>query len=260
MKKVFKWIGIVSGGVMTIVLLTYAFIYSSISRRIEKRYAFADESILIPNDSATLARGAHLAAIKGCTDCHGDNMAGKVMMNDGGLGTLVATNLTKGTGGLPQDYSIKDWMRSLRHGVSRQGNPLLLMPSHESTLLNEKDLAAIIAYCQQLQSVNNELPPTAIGPVVRIMTFLDKMPLLSVERIDHNSPVNTTIATNMIAEGKYLAISCKGCHRDNMQDGDPMAPGMPAVPNITSAGPVANGPFSNLQPCCVPAPGRMVLK
>lgn len=238
MKKILRWIGIVAGSLVAIALIFYAVVYFNIEYRIHKTYSFHEENILIPEDSATIARGAHLVAIKGCTDCHGKNMAGKVMMNDGGLGTLTAANLTKGVGGLPNDYTTVNWLTALRHGISRQGKPLLFMPSHESTLLKEKDMVAIIAYCQQLETVNNELPPTSIGPIVRVMAFLDKMPLLSVEKIDHNAPMTTDIASgNLIAEGKYLAISCKGCHRDNMQGGAPLAPGFPEVPDITALGP-----------------------
>lgn len=238
MKKALKWIGIVIGSLVTLALIFYAIVYFNIGHRISKTYAFQQETILIPTDSATIAQGAHLVAIKGCTDCHGKNMEGKVMINDGGLGTLTAPNLTKGVGGLPNEYNTVNWLTALRHGVNKQGNPLLLMPSHESTLLKEKDMAAIIAYCQQLEPVNNELPVTKIGPVVRVMTFLGKMPLLSVEMIDHNAPMTGEILQgDLITEGKYLAISCKGCHRDNMQGGAPLAPGFPEVPNITAMGP-----------------------
>ncbi len=238
MKKALKRIGIAVGSLGTLALIFYAVVYFNIGHRISKTYAFQQETILIPTDSVTLAHGTHLVAIKGCTDCHGKNMAGKVMISDGGLGTLTAPNLTKGIGGLPNDYNTVNWLTALRHGVNKQGKPLLLMPSHESALLKQKDMAAIIAYCQQLEPVNNELPPTKIGPVVRLMTFLGKMPLLSVEMIDHGAPMTGDIAAgNLIAEGKYLAISCKGCHRDNMQGGAPLAPGFPEVPNITALGP-----------------------
>lgn len=241
MKKVLKWIGIVSGSLVMLALIFYTIVYFNIGHRITKTYAFQQETILVPGDSNSIAMGAHLVAIKGCTDCHGKNMAGKVMISDGGLGTITAPNLTKGIGGLPNNYNTGDWLTALRHGVNREGKPLLLMPSHESTLLKEKDMASIIAYCQQLEPVNNDLPPTAIGPVVRLMTFLGKMPLLSVEMIDHKAPMTGDIISgNAIAEGKYLAISCKGCHRDNMQGGAPLAPGFPEVPNITALGPSGN--------------------
>lgn len=36
--------------------------------------------------------------------------------------------------------------------------------------------------------------------------------------------------------GKYLSVSCIGCHRTNFKGGDSPIPGMPPVPDITSSG------------------------
>lgn len=246
LKKIFKWIGIVLGSLIVLLLAFYGFIYFNINYRVNKVYAFSPEEIRVPGDSATLALGKHLVAIKGCTDCHGGNMGGKVMIDDAALGRLVATNLTTGPGGLPIEYNHIDWTMALRHGVGRDGKPLLLMPSHESTLLTEKDMAAIIAYCQQLPPVNNELPEQKLGPMVRIMTFAGKMPLLSVEMIDHEAAISKLPENaGPIALGKYLSVSCKGCHRDNMLGGGPLAPGFPDVPSIAGSGRV--GKWTNEQ-------------
>src|SRR3712207_9015931 len=47
-----------------------------------------------------------------------------------------------------RSYTTKDWMRALEHGIDRNGKPLLLMPSHETTLMTKSDLASVIAYCR----------------------------------------------------------------------------------------------------------------
>ncbi|QJW89980.1 cytochrome c [Spirosoma taeanense] len=236
-RNILKWTSIVLGSVIVLLLIAYFAISTNITSRTEKTYSFAKENLSIPTDTATLNRGQHLVAIKGCTDCHGTNLAGKVMMDDAPLGRLVSRNLTKGRGGLPIDYTTTDWVMALRHGVSRSGQPLLFMPSHETTLLSKPDMAAIIAYCQQLPPVNNQLPGNKLGPVVRLMTYLDKMPLLSVEKIDHAKPMVAMADTiEGIAQGKYLTVSCSGCHRPDLKGGDPVAPGFPPLPNITSSG------------------------
>ncbi|WP_420147681.1 c-type cytochrome [Spirosoma sp.] len=237
LRKIAKWTGIVLGSILLLALVGYFLISRNISQRIEKTYTFADESLNAPNDSNAIRRGQHLVVIKGCTDCHGNNLSGKIMMDDASLGRLSAANLTKGKGGLPADYSTTDWVRALRHGVDRVGHPLLFMPSHETTLLSQQDMAAIIAYCQQIPPVDHELPAEKIGPIVNVMTYLDKMPLFSVEKIDHDRPmVAKADSTEGIALGKYLAVSCSGCHRPDFKGGDPVAPGFPPVPNLTSTG------------------------
>ncbi|MFD1142057.1 c-type cytochrome [Larkinella insperata] len=237
LRKILKWTGLVLGSLIVLLLIGYLFISNNIASRIDKTYQFAAESLAIPTDTATIQRGKHLAVIKGCTDCHGDNLGGKIMIDDPALGRLVSTNLTDGQGGLPADYSTTDWLRAMRHGVGRDGKPLLFMPSHETTLLSQQDMAAIIAYCQQVPDVANDLPTNDLGPVVNIMTYLDKMPLLSVEKIDHKLPMVAKVdSTEGIAQGKYLAVSCSGCHRPTFKGGDPVAPGFPPVPDLTLTG------------------------
>ncbi|WP_205500386.1 c-type cytochrome [Rufibacter psychrotolerans] len=236
-KKILKWTGLVLGAFLVILCLAYAYVSYDIGQRMEKKYTFAPERLDVAQDQALLSRGKHLVAIKGCTDCHGPDLAGKVMIEDRALGRLVAANLTKGQGGLPAHYSTTDWVRALRHGVDPNGKALLFMPSHETTLLSAQDMAAIIAYCQSLAPVDKPLPASDLGPVVKVMAYLDKMPLLSVEKIDHGKPMVAQVDTvEGVAMGKYLAVSCSGCHGTNLQGGDPVAPGFPPVPNITRAG------------------------
>ena len=188
-KKIFKWLGIVMGTLLLILIGTYTVIHYNMERRMNKTYSFSPSNITIAIDSASIAAGKHLVTIKGCNDCHGSNMAGTTMIDNYALGRLSSRNLTRGEGGLGNDYSASDWMRALEHGVDKNGKPLLFMPSHETTQMTKKDLACIIAYCSQLTPVNHHLPANRIGPVTRIMSFIGKMPLLSVEKIDHSKPL-----------------------------------------------------------------------
>jgi mono/diheme cytochrome c family protein len=236
-RKILKWTGIILAGIVLAAICTYTYISVSMRGRMNKAYVFEKETIAIPVDSTAIARGKHLVAIKGCQDCHGNSLEGKIMNDDGAIGRLVASNLTQGTGGLPVGYDVSDWLAALRHGVHQDGKPLIFMPSHETTMLSQQDIAALIAYCRQIPKVDNVLPENNLGPVAVIMSYLDKMPLLSVEKIDHNRPmVARADSTEGAAQGKYLAVSCSGCHRDNFKGGEPLAPGFPPVPDITRAG------------------------
>lgn len=110
-RKILKWTGIIVGTLIVLLLIGYAFIAANINQHFEKTYTFLAETLTIPNDSSTLRRGEHLAVIKGCEECHRTNLGGKVIMDDAGLGRLVANNLTKGQGGRPADYSTIDWAK-----------------------------------------------------------------------------------------------------------------------------------------------------
>lgn len=240
-KKIFKWLGIVVGALVLILIMVYAVIHFNMERRMNKTYSFTPSSITIPMDSASIAAGRHLTSIKGCKDCHGSNLAGTTMIDNFPLGRLSSRNLTRGEGGLGAGYTVNDWMRALEHGIDKNGKPLLFMPSHETTQMTKNDIASIIAYCTQLAPVNNHLPANRIGPVTRVMAFLDKMPLLSVDKIDHSKSLTEMVDTaNALAYGKYLSVPCMGCHKPNLKGGEPVAPGYPVVPNITATGHVGS--------------------
>ena len=236
-RKILKWTGLVLLAMVVLLAGYYVFIKINIDNRSNKIYAFKKEHLEIKADSAVLARGKHLTLIKGCTDCHGADLGGKIMNDDGAIGKLVASNLTKGVGGLPENYTLSDWIIALRHGVDKSGRPLLFMPSQESALLSEQDLSALIAYCESVQPVNRKLPANKLGPIAYVMSYYDKFPLLSVEKIDHGKPmIAKADSSEGIAQGKYLAVSCSGCHGPDFKGGDPLAPGLPPVPDITSTG------------------------
>jgi len=100
MKKFFKWTGVVIGSMLVLVLAFYTFVYLKTKNRFEKEYAVQVPTLVVPADSASIALGRHVATIKGCNDCHGPDYAGKVVIDDPGLGYITGPNITRGKGGL----------------------------------------------------------------------------------------------------------------------------------------------------------------
>jgi mono/diheme cytochrome c family protein len=74
--------------------------------------------VAIPTDATGLERGGYLFATRGCTDCHGANGGGHVFIDDGGM-YAKAPNITPGPGSVVASYRPEDWVRTIRHGVSR---------------------------------------------------------------------------------------------------------------------------------------------
>lgn len=220
-----------------LLLLVYGIAYYRLEWQQQQQMQVTVEEIKIPADSAAIARGAHLAAIKGCAECHGEKGEGKIMLNDPAMGLIVATNLSRGRGGLPSGYSSKDWVRALKHGLRSDGTPLLIMPSQETTLLSAEDMGAIVAYYNSLPPANHQLPPMEVGPVLRVLALLGAVPLFSAYQIDHERPLIATVAATVgTAYGQYLAISCTGCHGPDMKGMESPAPGMMARPDVTATG------------------------
>ncbi len=235
-KKILKICGIAVAGIVVTAGAYYLKASTSVQGRIDQQYSVEMEHLDIPTDSATLAYGKRLITTKGCDDCHASDLGGKVFIDDPGLGRIIAGNLTKGKGGLSEDFGDDDWLLALKHGL-RGNKPLIFMPSHEYAHLSQDDMSAIIAYCRQVDPVDRELPPTEIGPLARILTDLGKFPLLPAEMIDHSAKLKQNVKAEVSVEyGKYLSIACQGCHRENMKGGDPIGPGFPDVADISSTG------------------------
>jgi hypothetical protein len=111
------------------------------------------------------------------------------------------------------------------------------MPSHEFTLLSENDMSAVIAYCLALPKVDRELPAADLGVLAKVLADIGKLPLLPAEMIDHRRDLVKEVKAEVSIEyGEYLSTSCRGCHRETMKGGEPIAPGFPVVADISSTG------------------------
>jgi mono/diheme cytochrome c family protein len=235
--KILKWICLL---IIALVALIAAFAFKAYwltEKRLSKKYDFELQPLALNSDSAQIKEGARLVKIKSCGDCHSEDLGGKVWMDDALLGRIVAPNLTKGRGGLPPDYNANDWLRALSHGLKRDSTPLRIMPSHEYAQLTENDMAALVAYCLQLHPIDRQLPITRLGVLGYLVADLDMIPLTAAEKIDHKKALTKSVKQEISDEfGKYLSVSCEGCHRKNMKGGAPVAPGFPEVADITSTG------------------------
>ena len=158
-------------------------------QRLNRRVAVPDESVAVPMDLASAHRGQHLAsAVALCVDCHGPNLAGRVVFDQRGLGRIVAPNLTRGRGGIGASDSDADMLRAIRHGVDRTGRQLLIMPSDNYTRLSDADVGAIIDYIRSVPSIDTSLPSTEILALGKIRFATGQLALLPSANIDHFAP------------------------------------------------------------------------
>ncbi|MEJ0031005.1 MAG: hypothetical protein WDO15_11790 [Bacteroidota bacterium] len=103
-KKILKVIGIIITSLLVVIAGFYLKAYINTEERRTKKYSVEIEKIEFKADSALIAEGERLTAIKGCRDCHGADLGGKMFTDDPLMGTLAAKNLTTGDGGLPQRF------------------------------------------------------------------------------------------------------------------------------------------------------------
>jgi mono/diheme cytochrome c family protein len=230
MKRWIKRIAIALGALVGVALLAVIALNVVSVVRERRTYAVAVTPLAIASDAATIARGRHLAtAVGGCVDCHDADFGGRVLIDRLLIGRLVASNLTRGQGGLPTDYTDPDLIRAIRHGVGRSGRSLIFMPSEGFHSFSDHDLAALIAYLRSVPAVDRALPETRVGPLARVLHVFG-FPLLPAERIDHEVATLAPTPGASIEYGRYLAsvAGCHGCHGPALAGGE--GPG----PNITT--------------------------
>ena len=239
MKKVLKWVGIVLGGLIGIIILAAVVLYIIGTFKINKTYDIQVAAVAVPTDAQAIERGRHIVeAIALCTECHAENLGGDILADDPVFGTLVPSNLTSGRGGIGGTYTDIDYVRAIRHGVGKDGKALAIMPSEFFNKISDADLGAIIAYLKVLPSVDNELPETSLGPLGRIFTLLDSS-ILPATLIDHEAPRPPEPQVGVTEEyGSYLAFVCTVCHGENLSGGSVPGgdPNAPLAPNLTPGG------------------------
>lgn len=246
MRKLLKWIGIVFGSLVALLLVVLGILYIRSNQILNKTYAPPEDPITIPTDTDAIAEGQYLVNnISVCIECHGPNFGGGVVVDDPALGRIVAPNLTMGSGGLGSELSEADFVRAIRYGVLPDGRSVRVMPAEDYTHLSDADLGAIIAYVRSLPPVDNaELPATELRPLGRILLATGQLDIMTAERIDFNmarSPINAAVS---LEYGNYLAniSGCTGCHGPGLSGG--MIPGAPPdwpqAANLTPGGPVGS--------------------
>lgn len=235
MPKILKRVGLVVLGLVVVLVLIGAAMYVVGGSKLGQTFQVQTADLAIPTDSASVVRGAYLARTNGCTDCHAENLAGQVMVDEPPF-RIVASNLTAGEGGVGGRYSAVDFDRAVRHGLRPDGSPLLIMPSAAFHRLSDEDAAALIAYLQQVPAVDQVLPATEVRAPGRLMSAFLLDPAMEVRTAPARAtrpPVGPTAAY-----GEYLASGvCAYCHGDDLQglETPPGPPDMPPSPSLAAA-------------------------
>jgi mono/diheme cytochrome c family protein len=209
-------------------------VYAFTEHRLGKKFVVPTHGLTLPDDAAAVTRGARIASIKGCTDCHGPSLQGSAMLDDAAFGRLSAPNI--GPGGRGAVMEPLDWDLAVRHGLRRDGSALLIMPAHEFHTLTDEDLGSIVLWARTLPATKNRWPTQRVGPVARLVYAAGKLPLVPAELIDHDQPHLARLEPAVTREyGAYVTAGCIGCHGANYSGGPiPGAPpGWKAPKNIT---------------------------
>lgn len=233
MKKVLKWMGIVVGILLGIIVLAVIVLSINGSAQFSQTREVLGEQIAIPTNEEAVARGKHWVEVS-CAGCHGADLSGALVVEDPALATIYGSNIS----GLAETHTDEEIVRAIRHAVDSNGRQLIVMPAESFIHFSQEDLGAIVAYLKTVPRVGEEQPAPQPGPVGRILMGAGILSnLFPASYIDHNMPFPEMpeVGANE-AYGEYISRFCFACHGDNLAGGQPSNPASPAAPNLTMGG------------------------
>lgn len=237
MKSVFKWLGIILGGFIGLVVITGLLLYSLGQSRLTKTYQVEPKQVHFPNDAEDLKEGKRIFQYRGCEACHGEDLEGLVYLDNPAIGQVITPNLTSGQGGIAEQRSDIDLVRAVRHGLGPDGTPLLFMPSTEFYFLSDQDLGRVLAYIRSKPPVDNQPDPSQLSTTgFMAMNLTREITFLPAELIPHENDPPLAPGPGLSTEyGEYLALSCPVCHGLTFSGGEipGFPPEWPATGNLT---------------------------
>ena len=219
MRKLLKFLGYAALALAAVLAVLLGVVFWKSGVLLRRTHVVSVAPPPVPSDAAAVEHGRHLAATRGCVDCHGADLGGAKVIEDPGMGRLYGANLTLGRGGRGADYSVTDFARAIRHGVAKNGRGLFLMPSTDYSRFTEADLGDLIAYVKSVPPVDRERVPISVGPVARALMVAGKI-RLAADEIDHANLRPDVVTPAVTVEyGRYLAVGCTACHGPNLSGG-----------------------------------------
>lgn len=242
MKKVLKWFGIFIASLLVLIIFVVAGLSVSTNIRLNKTYTITPTMVAITENSEAIERGAYLYDSM-CAGCHGEKLEGTRFFDDPVIGYFPASNLTSGQEGVGSYYSDLDFVRAIRHGISPDGKPLIIMPSGAFWHFSDEDLGSIIAYLKSAPAMDSNLgekKTTLIGTALVAAGAFGN--IINAETIPHEQQPPAVPPRAVTAEyGEYLANlqHCALCHGANLNGAQSPEPGAPFSPNLTPGGVLA---------------------
>jgi mono/diheme cytochrome c family protein len=213
MKRVLKWIGIIIGGLLGLIILLVVGVYAVSASRLNRTYEVtAGFNLTIPTDPERIAAGGKTYAIY-CESCHGANLAGELFSEDPAFGEIYSANLTGGANGIGRRYSDDEIARAIWYGVKQDGSPTVGMPYEFNHGIHVGDMENLLAYLRSAPPIDTDYPEASYGPMLRVMHTANLFPLVTAENVEMSQPPPAIVSPDdTLAYGAYLAVYCTACH------------------------------------------------
>jgi len=238
-KKIFRWIGIILGSLIGLILITVVVLYFIGTARMNKIYTVEPSNLTLPTDAESIEYGKHRVETL-CQGCHGPDLSGvEDWFAAPPIGRIDSANLTTGEGGLGANFTTEDYVRAIRHGIDEDGKPIFMIAVPSTAHLSDEDLAAIIAYIKTVPPVGHTVEERYFTPLAYVMFGAGLLGDLPAEVVSHDVHVTAPPREASLQYGEYLVNTndCRICHGQQLNGAkspDPTATWI--SPNLTPGG------------------------
>jgi mono/diheme cytochrome c family protein len=179
------------------------YVYLASEALIERRYPLpVIEEPLAASEKGE--RGAHVAEIAGCADCHGPDLQGR--RESVGPLRLSASNLRIAV----NKMSPGEFERALRRGLAPDATSLWGMPSQDFMYMSESDVAGLYGWLGSLGASGPERPKPIWNLRARFVLLRGRIVPAAIATRD--APSSLDLGPRYDG-GRYLArIACSECH------------------------------------------------
>jgi mono/diheme cytochrome c family protein len=212
MKRIARWIvrgliGLVAGAALVV-----AGAYAASEAILRWPQAKAPVRLAAATDPGAVTRGAHVAKLFGCHDCHGADLSGRLFFDEMPLARIAGPNLTLAM----RRQSDSDLARAIRSGVAVDGRSLWIMPSDAFSHLSDGETADLIAYLRTFPAKGSEQPAKVLGPVGRIGILIGKF-RSAPAILKASAGTGLPDLGPQHARGRALARACVECHGQDLK-------------------------------------------
>jgi cytochrome c553 len=243
-----RWLLAALAAVVVVVGGFAGWVYLRSEAILHHRYPRPPAAAFLTPGPADAARGAHLAAVFGCTDCHGDDLRGRPYPHPDPFARVTSANLTL----LARRYSDADFARVIRQGLTPTGESVEFMPFSAFAHMSDADVAAIVAHIRALPAGGADPRAWEVGWKARWQLAKGEFPpgVVFGAQTSRLSPRDMGART---AAGRYLAsVACSECHGNDLKGQSPKPP------DLTVAGAYDPADFHRLLKTGMAAGGREV--
>jgi mono/diheme cytochrome c family protein len=215
-------------GLAALVVLALVALYGLSQRIIAREYDLPAETLVVPDDPASIAEGERLATLLGCSGgCHGESgLEGSHFVDEFLLAHITAPNLTR----IVLEYTDAELERVIRHGVKNDGRSVFIMPSYMFAGLSDEDLGRVIAYLRSQPEVEGPGRRFSVGPVGRAGLVLGQFGPLAPEISPATHFTAAPPSDGTLARGRYLGHTvCTECHGQDLRGGEGFTPDLSVV-------------------------------